>query len=86
MAFAARGARVVIADVDLAAAERVVGAIRQADGVAAPVRADVADPASVEAYDEQSMTWTMVHPTCIGLHDHICDLFPTFLPIRRPAR
>ncbi len=47
-AFAARGARVVIADIDLAAAERVAGVLTRADGVAAPVRADVADPASVE--------------------------------------
>ena len=49
LALAARGARVVLADIDLAAAERVAGAIGKAEGVAAPVRADVADPASVEA-------------------------------------
>lgn len=49
LALAARGARVVLADIDLAAAERVVGAIGKAEGAAAPVRADVADPASVEA-------------------------------------
>jgi NAD(P)-dependent dehydrogenase (short-subunit alcohol dehydrogenase family) len=48
-AFAARGARVVVADVDLAAAERAAGAMGQGGSTAAPVRADVADPASVEA-------------------------------------
>ena len=48
-ALAARGAQVVIADLDLRAAERVVGEIEGNGGAAAPVRVDVADPASVEA-------------------------------------
>ncbi|MGH2459513.1 MAG: SDR family NAD(P)-dependent oxidoreductase [Chloroflexota bacterium] len=39
---AARGARVVIADVNLTAAERVARAIAAVDGVAAAVRADEA--------------------------------------------
>ena len=49
VALAARGAQVVIADLDLRAAERVVGEIAGNGGGAAPVRVDVADPASVEA-------------------------------------
>ena len=49
MELAARGARVVIVDVNLAAAERVAKAITAAEGAAAAVRADVADPSSVEA-------------------------------------
>jgi NAD(P)-dependent dehydrogenase (short-subunit alcohol dehydrogenase family) len=48
-AFAARGARVVVADVDLAAAERAAGALGQSGGTAAAVQADVADPAAVQA-------------------------------------
>ncbi|HEX8997297.1 MAG TPA: SDR family NAD(P)-dependent oxidoreductase [Ktedonobacterales bacterium] len=46
--FAARGAKVVVADIDLAAAERVAGSIGQGESARA-VRADVSDPASVEA-------------------------------------
>jgi NAD(P)-dependent dehydrogenase (short-subunit alcohol dehydrogenase family) len=42
-------ARVVVADINLDAVERVAGAIRAAGGTAAGVRADVADPTSVEA-------------------------------------
>lgn len=48
-AFAGRGAQVVIADVDLAAAQRVAGAISDAHGAASAVRADVSSPESVEA-------------------------------------
>jgi len=49
VALAARGARVVIADLNLAAAQRVAAAIGATGGVAAAVAADVADVASVEA-------------------------------------
>jgi NAD(P)-dependent dehydrogenase (short-subunit alcohol dehydrogenase family) len=49
VAFARSAGRVVVADVNQEAAERVAGAIREAGGTAAPVRADVSDPASVEA-------------------------------------
>jgi NAD(P)-dependent dehydrogenase (short-subunit alcohol dehydrogenase family) len=48
-ALAARGARVVIADLDLEPAQRVAKAIGGDGGVAAAVRADVADLSSVEA-------------------------------------
>jgi NAD(P)-dependent dehydrogenase (short-subunit alcohol dehydrogenase family) len=48
-ALAARGARVVIADLNLEAAQRAVAAIGAAGGVAAAVQADVADLASAEA-------------------------------------
>jgi len=44
---AARGASVVVADINLEAAGRVVGQIEQSSGVAAAVRVDVADPESV---------------------------------------
>lgn len=47
--FAAGGAQVVLADIDLAAAEREASAITTSGGTAAAVRADVGDPASVEA-------------------------------------
>jgi len=49
MALAARGARVVLADLNLEAAHRVVTAITAAGNTAAPVQANVADVASVEA-------------------------------------
>ena len=49
VALATRGARVVIADLNLEAAQRVAAAIGTAGGVAAAVEADVADVASVEA-------------------------------------
>ncbi|HET8626677.1 MAG TPA: SDR family NAD(P)-dependent oxidoreductase [Thermomicrobiales bacterium] len=48
-ALAARGARVVVADLNQEAAERVAAAIRDSGADAAATRADVADPASVEA-------------------------------------
>lgn len=47
--FAARGARVVVSDIDDDGGERVVEAIRQAGGEAAYVRADVSDEAQVAA-------------------------------------
>lgn len=46
---AARGARVVVADINQEAAERVAAALRASGADAAAVRADVADPASAEA-------------------------------------
>ncbi len=46
---AARGAQVIVADVNLPAAERVVEAIRASGGGAAAVQADVADPSAVES-------------------------------------
>ena len=46
---AARGAQVVVADIDPKRAERVVNEIKAAGGAAAAIAADVADPASVEA-------------------------------------
>jgi NAD(P)-dependent dehydrogenase (short-subunit alcohol dehydrogenase family) len=47
--FAARGGQVVVADLDVAAAERVAHQIAAAGGVARAVHVDVADPVSVEA-------------------------------------
>jgi NAD(P)-dependent dehydrogenase (short-subunit alcohol dehydrogenase family) len=47
--FAASGAQVAVADIDLDGAEETVGLIEEAGGVALAVHADVADPASVEA-------------------------------------
>jgi NAD(P)-dependent dehydrogenase (short-subunit alcohol dehydrogenase family) len=47
--FAAEGGKVVVADLDLAGAERVVGEVTNAGGTASPCKVDVADPASVEA-------------------------------------
>ena len=46
---AAEGARVVLADIDLAAAERVAAAIRKGGGEATAVQVDVVDRASVQA-------------------------------------
>jgi len=46
--FALRGARVVVADLDVGRAERVAAEIKAAGGAATSVAADVADPASVE--------------------------------------
>ena len=50
MAFAGRGARVVVVDRDGAAAEAVAGAIRQQGGDAKAVTADVTRSADVQAY------------------------------------
>jgi meso-butanediol dehydrogenase/(S,S)-butanediol dehydrogenase/diacetyl reductase len=52
--FAHEGARVVIADVDEAGAERVAGEIGQAGGSALAVRADVADPEQVRGMVERA--------------------------------
>src|SRR5438094_10296370 len=49
LALAARGARLVIADLNLEAAQRVAKAIGGEGGVAAAVQANVADLSSVEA-------------------------------------
>ena len=46
---AVEGARVVVADIDLAAAERVAAAIRKGGGEATAVQVDVANRASVQA-------------------------------------
>ena len=48
-ALAARGAHVVVADFNLAGAERVARSASEAGGEAAAVKVDVADPPSVEA-------------------------------------
>jgi NAD(P)-dependent dehydrogenase (short-subunit alcohol dehydrogenase family) len=48
-ALASRGARVVVADINREAAERVVAAIRGGGATAEAVAANVADPGSVEA-------------------------------------
>lgn len=48
-AFAGRGGQVVVADIDLAAAQRVASAIGDSGGVASAVQADVTNPDSVEA-------------------------------------
>lgn len=45
---AARGARVVLADIDVDAATQVAEGIERDGGVALPLRVDVSDPASVE--------------------------------------
>lgn len=48
-AFARGGGKVVVADINLDAAEKVAAAVRDAGGQAAAVKVDVADPTSVEA-------------------------------------
>lgn len=48
-ALGARGARVVVADFDLPAAERIAKVVTDAGGAATAVKVDVADPASMEA-------------------------------------
>ena len=52
---AARGARVVVNDVNAEAAERVVAAIGEEGGTAMAVLADVADPAGCESLVEQAV-------------------------------
>jgi meso-butanediol dehydrogenase / (S,S)-butanediol dehydrogenase / diacetyl reductase len=52
---AAEGARVVVADIDLAAAERVAAAIRKDKGEAVAVQVDVADRASVQAMIKEAV-------------------------------
>jgi NAD(P)-dependent dehydrogenase (short-subunit alcohol dehydrogenase family) len=48
-ALAAGGAQVVVADINLQAAERMVATVGEAGGATAAVQANVADPAGVEA-------------------------------------
>src|ERR1700682_2965688 len=52
---AAEGARVVVADIDLAAAERVAAAIRKDKGEAVAVQVDVADRASMQAVIKEAV-------------------------------
>jgi meso-butanediol dehydrogenase/(S,S)-butanediol dehydrogenase/diacetyl reductase len=52
---AAEGARVVVADIDLAAAERVAASIRKDKGEAVAVQVDVADRASVQAMIKEAV-------------------------------
>jgi NAD(P)-dependent dehydrogenase (short-subunit alcohol dehydrogenase family) len=47
--FAARGAHVHVLDIDIAGAERVAAAIRQADGIAEPRACDVSDGTAVSS-------------------------------------
>ena len=54
LAFAAEGMNVVVADIDLAAAERVAEQVRASDVRAIAVPVDVSDPASVEALAERA--------------------------------
>ena len=53
--FAKEGARVVVADINLAGARETAKQIEAAGGVALPVKTDVAVPASVEALVEQTL-------------------------------
>lgn len=48
VALSGRGGRVVVADINVAAAERVVRGITEAGGAAAAVKVDVADPSTAE--------------------------------------
>jgi meso-butanediol dehydrogenase / (S,S)-butanediol dehydrogenase / diacetyl reductase len=52
---AAEGGRVVVADINLAAAERVAAAIRKDKGEAVAVQVDVADRASVQAMIKEAV-------------------------------
>jgi 3-oxoacyl-[acyl-carrier protein] reductase len=53
--FAREGARVIVADVDGPAAERVAGELRDRGGAALGVQVDVADRASVDALAERAV-------------------------------
>ena len=55
LAFAREGARVIVADIDLAGGEETVGQIRQAGGEGHFVRADVAQPHAVKALIDTTM-------------------------------
>ncbi|TXL71901.1 SDR family oxidoreductase [Vineibacter terrae] len=49
LGFAARGAKVVVADIDAAKVEAVVGEVTAAGGIAAGIAADAASPAGIDA-------------------------------------
>lgn len=49
LGFAARGAKVVVADIDAAKVEAVVGEVKAAGGIAAGIAADAASPAGIDA-------------------------------------
>jgi NAD(P)-dependent dehydrogenase (short-subunit alcohol dehydrogenase family) len=53
--FAKEGAQVVVADINLAGAQETVKQIKAAGGTAVAVKADVSDPASVEALVDQTI-------------------------------
>ena len=57
IAFATAGAKVVVADVVVQAAEETVAMIDAAGGTARFQRTDVSDPAAVEALVVQTVTW-----------------------------
>ena len=64
-AFAARGARLVLADIDVAALERTAGALRGGGTEVLTVRTDVGDPAQVRALADAAVErFGAVHVVC----------------------
>ena len=64
-AFAARGARLVLADIDVAALERTAGALRGGGTEVLTVRTDVGDPAHVRALADAAVErFGAVHVVC----------------------
>src|SRR5262249_1390978 len=64
-AFAARGARLVLADIDPAALERTAGALRATGAEVLTVRTDVGDPAQVRALADAAVDrFGAVHVVC----------------------
>ncbi|PPQ44951.1 2-hydroxycyclohexanecarboxyl-CoA dehydrogenase [Rhodopseudomonas palustris] len=74
--FAQEGAKVAVFDLNLDAAEKVAGAIRDAGGTAEAVRCDIADRTSVDA--AIAMTTTKLGPVDILVNNAGWDIFKPF--------
>ena len=80
-AFAARGARLVLADIDPDALERSAATVRGAGADVLTVRTDVGEAAQVEALAEAAVArFGAVHVVCnnagIALFGHLVDATP----------
>lgn len=74
--FAQEGAKVAVLDLNLDAAEKVAGAIRDAGGTAEAVRCDIADRTSVDA--AIATTTTKLGPVDILVNNAGWDIFKPF--------
>lgn len=74
--FAQEGAKIAVFDLNLDAAEKVAGAIRDAGGTAEAVRCDIADRTSVDA--AIATTTTTLGPVDILVNNAGWDIFKPF--------
>lgn len=74
--FAQEGAKIAVCDLNLDAAEKVAGAIRDAGGTAEAVRCDIADRTSVDA--AIATTTTKLGPVDILVNNAGWDIFKPF--------